>query len=372
MRRHSARLLSQLGILTLSMSLLGCGPSLPPAQSPEQPEAPRHEARPVRESGEATIPRAFASGNTSSPLDLRADAPPPEAQPEGNTLTQPGSPPVSLDDLQSGLPSKIPQGMAGALLRPLDQGGVADVRAPGLAPGAGDGLGYGALPDLLDYGVYPRLLYYNFRSCWVPYILVDDCYYPYVYQPYFQPLFAGHCYYPLFVYRRGFYYPYYFHSRSYYYGYLDWEYNWPHYRDRHHEYDWSDIGRRRMRRYNDDDFDQWRNGKIRRRDRDDWQRVEPPRRPRAEQDERPDRPERPNKRSEERPEDGDRRELKQRPEGKVAKGGERAESRRSERTQEERPAKASVKPPKKEGRKAKAKGERRLQAEAEEEVEALE
>lgn len=274
MRRHPSCPWTRLALFALSLSLAGCGPTLPPA--PEDPTPPA-ETRPLRDSGQGAVPRAFTSAGPSTPVDMRSDAPSPEARPQGNVLTQPGQPSCSLEDLQGGLPAEIPQQMAGSLLRPLD-GPMADVRAPGLDPGLGDGCAYGALPDLLDYGVYPRLLYYPFRSFWVPYILVDDCYYPYVYQPYFDPLYAGNCFYPLFYYSHGFYYPYYFHSRSYYYGYLDWEYNWPRYRERHGDYDWSDIGRRHPRRYNEDDFDQWRRGKVRRRDRADWQRSEPRRR----------------------------------------------------------------------------------------------
>lgn len=388
MRHPSARHWPRLAVLTLSLSLVGCGPALPPAQTPEAPTAPKSEPRPVRDSG--AIPRAFTSGGPTSPFDMRSQAPAPEAQPQGNLLTQPDQPSLSLGDLQGGLPPQIPQGMAGSLLRPLDQGPIAGIRAPG--PGLGDGCAYGALPDLVDYGVYPHLLYYPFRSIWVPYILVDDCYYPYVYQPYFDPLYTGYCYYPLFLFRHGYYYPYYFRSRSYFYGYLDWEYNWPRYREHHADYDWSDIGRRHLRRYNQDDFEQWRDGRIRGRDRTEWQRVEPPRkqRPDAEQGLPPERPrERGGSRdggaaSEARPQRPER--ITERPGGPKERGPEGRDGSRGkkagrldrtvegdERTHSKAPKeRAEAGPPaerQKEGRKGRA--DRRLQADPQDEQEPL-
>ncbi|HEY9854611.1 MAG TPA: hypothetical protein V6D05_02650 [Stenomitos sp.] len=347
MRRQSARLWYNLGAFSLAMSLVGCGPSAPPATSPSDSAPPQPQVRPVDDSQAAIIPRAFTSGEQPAPLNLRTDAPPPQAQPQGNALAQPGQSPISIHDLQSALPQKIPQALAGSMLQALSQGPIADVRAaglgttspaggpsggpgfggpgfgpggnppgpvggpgfgpggnppgpvggpgfgpggnppgpvggPGFGPGVGlpgpvDGLGYGALPYLVDYAVYPTLLYYPFHSIWVPYILVDNFYYPYVYQPFFDPIFVGYCYYPVFVFYSGYYYPYYFYSSSYYFGYLDWEYNWPLYRSHFGDYDWDGLGHGKWRRYNDDDFRDWRDGRIHERDREDWHRPEPPR-----------------------------------------------------------------------------------------------
>ncbi|HEY9900237.1 MAG TPA: hypothetical protein V6D00_13775 [Pantanalinema sp.] len=287
MRRPAPRVFA----FALSLGLLGCAVSTPPL-SPEEPTkqapVPTYGMTPTDEA--APIPRAYQENAEPTPLPMATNAPPPTAQPTGADLNVPSQPALSLGDLQTNLPPRISRQLAGTLLRPLDQGSFVNAPFPTEPGPSGDGCSYGAITPLVDYGVYSRCLYYPYRSTWVPYILVDNDYYPYMYAPSFLAQWTGWCLYPVLVFQSGHYYPYFFRSFSYRYGYPDWEYNWVNYRRRYVEIDWDRAGRWKGRHYDDEDFRRWRDGKPRRGDRDKWKPSEPPRRAEGGPRERPDRP----------------------------------------------------------------------------------
>lgn len=355
MNHHFARFIA----VASTLGLLGCAapaPSGPPAD-PQANKVPAVGAPADATLLPTVVPKAFTSTQNAPPVQWSTSAPAPVAQLQGPQLFLPSQPAVTLVSLRAQLPARIPLNQAPSCLQPLNQGFVVNTRAVVTPFEAQEGCSYGAIPDLVDYGVYQRLLYYNCASVWVPYILVDDCYYPYAYEPGFLPLWAGNCIYPFFYYANGCYYPYFFHSQDYYYGFLDWEYDWNGFRDRHREDDFQEIEREHVRRYTETDFERWRGDHTslpqRARDRDDVERASgqirvPTSEPDTRRESRANLRRLPTDERESRREDAApaRTELRPLRESRASEGRQRTskpqQAARSERSRAQRPAKVAA------------------------------
>ncbi|MNX18819.1 hypothetical protein D3C86_487250 [compost metagenome] len=249
---------------------------------------------------------AFPSDVT--PLQLAPKAPQPPLSVKDQRLVLPTGANVSLDQLDEDLPPSIPQGEAGDWLSPMPgaiaegygqplpggPGGIGpgpvgpggfgpDGFGPGFGPGGfgpgpigpdffgpgGFGAFPGVFPDLLTYNALARCLFYPYKSFWVPYLLVGDCYFPYAYSPFYDDALSG-CYaYPLFYDDGDLCYPYTFLSSRYRYGYADWEYNWPSYRSKHNRR-YDDDFRRYRSRWGSREFQGWLDNRQRDHKQDNW------------------------------------------------------------------------------------------------------
>lgn len=275
-------------ILSLSLNLVGCsGPTPAPPTEPRMPLIPEGIMP-----GSALTPQAplkapvnTGSGALAAPISS-VDNPPMTAP----SLTLPQAPgpiqamqsPVLFEQMQTQIPGQIPYQSAAGQLFSLNSAQLANVQYP-LTPFSGTtGYSYGAVPNMLNYGVYNNCLYYPYQGVWVPYTLQGNFYYPYVYASSALSSWGGYCVYPFLYQANGLYYPYFYYTNNYLYGFPDWEYNWPTFRSRHRDDDWERLNTHR--RVGTRDFDHWRErgSRVKRRDSETPGEPEGPRPRRSE------------------------------------------------------------------------------------------
>jgi|GEM_PF-3414713 len=297
--------------LAATLMISACAPAMttPPTDESSQPVP---SAPPAGQAFADNFAPAFPSDVT--PLKTAPAAPQPPVSIKDQRLVLPTGANVSLDQLDEDLPPSIPQGEAGDWLSPMP-GAIADGYGggpggmgpgpigpggigpgpigpggfgpggfgPGVGPGGfgpgpigpdffgpgGFGAFPGVFPDLLTYNALARCLFYPYKSFWVPYLLVGDCYFPYAYSPFYDDALSGCFAYPLFYDDGDLCYPYTFLSSRYRYGYADWEYNWPSYRSKHNRR-YDDDFRRHRNRWGSREFEGWLDNRRRDRKQDNW------------------------------------------------------------------------------------------------------
>lgn len=264
--RNAPVQITRLIALSLSLNLLGCASPTPSPPAPEAPKpmipeggiAPAMPAPAMTAPTTPTSPTNLGNGAMAAPIP-QAQTPPTAATatpPQAPGLIQPGQSPINFDQLQANIPQQIPTDQAAGQLYSLNASQMANVQYPATPLTGTSGYSYGAIPNMLNYGVYNNCLYYPYQGVLIPYTLQGNCYYPYTYASSITPDWSGYYAYPFLAYAGGYYYPYFYYCDSYLFGFADWEYYWPVFREHHHDVDWNRMNSHR--RSGTGNFDSWR------------------------------------------------------------------------------------------------------------------